>query len=214
MTLNQILRRIGRWLPASGIASPLVLATATLLVAARRPDYSHIHHTLSELGSVGRPGAAWMNYGGIIPAGVLTSVAALSTDRALGESVLSRAGAIVQAIAGACLAGTALFPWRGAPNDLSSVSSKIHLSFALTGFFCLALCPLLVGLHARRLPALRTWFWFSILTAASVFALGFLLPRPPYLGIFQRGTLVAFFLWLIAISIQSLRVPAARAPIG
>ena len=33
----------------------------------------------------------------------------------------------------------------------------------------------------------------------------FLLPRPPYLGAFQRGALAAFYLWLVAISLRALR---------
>lgn len=41
----------------AGVASPIVLATATFVVAGQRPEYSHSRQILSELGTVGRTGA-------------------------------------------------------------------------------------------------------------------------------------------------------------
>ena len=188
-----------------GILSPIVLAIAAAFVAAQRPDYSHVKDAISELGAVGRPYATLMNLAGIIPAGLLTMLAAPAVHACFGTSRLSRAGEIVLAFAGVGFVGTALFAWTGAPTDLSSTNNKFHLAFALSGFFFLALAPLLFGLHARRNARDRTRALLSIATALAVFMLGFLLPRPPYLGIFQRGALTVFFVWLIAISLQSLR---------
>jgi len=36
-----------------------------------RPEYSYLAQTLSELGTVGRRGAIYMNWLGVIPAGAL-----------------------------------------------------------------------------------------------------------------------------------------------
>jgi len=36
-----------------------------------RPEYSYVAQTLSELGTVGRRGAIYMNWLGVIPAGAL-----------------------------------------------------------------------------------------------------------------------------------------------
>jgi hypothetical membrane protein len=192
---------MNRRLALAGLLSPVFLALATIAVAAQRPDYSHVANTLSELGSAGRPNALWMNYAGIIPSGVLTMIAALPLSRTFA----SRAGGIVLALGGAFLAATALSPWTGPPNDISSLQSKLHLVFALLGFFCLALAPLLFGLRVRRMAGLTIWFWISIAAAALIFLFAFVLPRPPYLGLFQRLALAVFFAWLVAGSIRALR---------
>ena len=202
MSFFQTLQR-ARALSFVGIVSPMILAIATYYVAAGRPEYSHIESALSELGAVGRPGAALMNWGGIIPAGLLTALAAFPLYRRFGAGKLSLAGAIALAAAGAGFVATALFAWSGAPSDLSSTNNEVHLAFALSGFLCLALAPLLFGLHARRNPDARGVALFSLSAAALVFVFGFVLPRPPYLGLFQRGALAVFFLWLIVTSAQS-----------
>lgn len=189
----------------SGILSPVVLAIATTFVAAHRPEYSHVRDAISELGAVGRPYASLMNFAGIIPAGVLTILAAPAIYSVFGKSRLSLAGEIVLALAGVGFIGTALFAWIGTPTDLTSANNKFHLAFAFSGFFFLALAPFLLGLHARWHAQDRTRSLLSIATGLSVFVFGFLLPRPPYLGIFQRAALTVFFVWLIAISLQSLR---------
>src|SRR5262249_27397255 len=113
-----------------------------------------------------------------------------------------RAGEIVLMLAGAGFIGTALFAWEGAPTDLSGANNKLHLTFALSGFLCLALAPLLFGLQARRDSSWR--FWFSLLSGAFVFVSGFVFPRPPFLGLFQRGALAVFFVWLVALSVNAI----------
>jgi hypothetical protein len=144
-----------------------------------------------------------MNLAGIIPAGLLTVLSAPAIHDLFGKGRLSRAGEFVLMLAGLGFVATALFAWQGAPTDLSSANNKLHLTFALSGFLCLALAPLLFGLHSRKD---RSWrFWFSLLAAALVFAFGFVLARPPYLGLFQRGALAAFFIWLVAMSAHALR---------
>jgi hypothetical protein len=146
-----------------------------------------------------------MRLAGIAPAGALTAVAALPIQMSFGPGAWSRAGALAIVLAGVAFIGTAVFPWTGAANDLSSLSSKLHLAFALAGFLLLALGPLFFGLQARRPPARRGWSRFSLATSALVFALAFLLPRPPYLGAFQRAALAAFYLWLVAVCWQAWR---------
>jgi hypothetical protein len=144
-----------------------------------------------------------MNLAGIVPAGILTAFSAPAIYGVFGKSRLSRAGEVVLILAGLGFVGTALFAWRGAPTDLTTANNQLHLAFALSGFLCLALAPLLFALHARK--GARGRFWFSLVTAALVFVLGFVLARPPFLGLFQRGALAAFFIWLVAMSLAAIR---------
>ena len=192
----------------AGILSPLLLGVTVAAVASQRPEYSHLHDAISELGAVGRPEAMLMNLLGIIPSGLLTMAAAPAIYETFGKGRLSRAGEIVLVIAGACLVGTAVFAWTGAPNDLSNLNNKLHLVLALSGFFLLALAPLLFGLQLRRKSEQRSLLLFSLATSLAVFLLGFILPRPPYLGLFQRGALLAFFAWLVAMSVKSFEAVA------
>jgi len=187
----------------AGLASPIVLAAATILVAAGRPDYSPVRDAISELAAVGRPGGALARWLGVIPAGVLTALAAPAAYRVFGPGGLSRWGAAVQALAGAAFVGTALSPWVGAATDLAPAQNRLHLALALAGFALLGLAPLLFGLH-RRPPARRWWSWGSLAASAAVFAFGFGLARPPDLGLFQRAALASFYIWLIAVCLARL----------
>jgi hypothetical membrane protein len=216
--MELMLRRLSA---VAGILSPIVLAVAAAFVAAQRPEYSHVRDALSELGAVGRPYARLMNATGIIPSGLLTIISAPAVYAHFGTGRLSRAAEIVLAVAGVGFIATAVFAWEGAPTDLSSTNNKLHLAFALSGFLCLAVAPLLFGLQARRRAGQRTRMLFSLSTALGVFVLGFILPRPPYMGLFQRGALLVFFVWLVAMCAASLwdepvasgwmaRIPATR----
>jgi hypothetical protein len=80
------------WLVLAGVASPMFLTIATVVVAAGRPDYLHVRQTPSELGAVGRAGAVWMNRLGIVPAGALVLACARpSTDALVRAGVRSLA---------------------------------------------------------------------------------------------------------------------------
>ena len=182
-----------------------MLAAATIGVAAGRADYSPVRDAISELAAVGRPGALWARWLGVIPAGALTALAAPAAYRLFGPGSLSRWGAIALAGAGLALAGTGLCPWVGAAADLTPPENQLHLALALAGFALLALAPLLFGLAARGSRAGRGWVWGSLVAAGAVFAFGFLLATPPHVGLFQRAALAAFYLWLVAVCLMRLR---------
>jgi len=187
----------------AGLASPIVLAAATILVAAGRPDYSPVRDAISELAAVGRPGGALARWLGVIPAGLLTALAAPAAYGFFGPGGLARWGAATQALAGLAFVGTGLSPWVGAATDLTPAQNQLHLTLALAGFALLGLAPLLFGLH-RRAPAGRWWSWGSLAAAAAVFAFGFGLARPPDLGLFQRAALAIFYIWLVAVCLARL----------
>src|SRR5215470_15365027 len=146
----------------AGLVSPIVLAAATTIIAWQRPDYSHLRNTLSELGMVGAPAAAWMNGAGIIPAGFLVTASALAIYRAFDAGSWSIAGGVVLGLGGTCLAASALSPWRGAAMDFSVLTNKLHFIFAILGFASIAVAPLFFSLHARGSAALREWFLPSL----------------------------------------------------
>jgi hypothetical membrane protein len=185
------------WLALSGIASPIILAAATVGVASGRPEYSHVRQTLSELGAQDAPGWLWMNIGGIIPAGGLVSVSALPLYRAFGKGLQSQAGCCALAVSGFCFVVAGLFPLTDGPGDTVTASTGIHLTAAIAGFCGLGLSPFLFALHARRHESVHGWFIPSLLAASGVFlfSAAIAIGAP---GAYQRAALVTFYSWLIA----------------
>jgi hypothetical membrane protein len=193
------------WLGLSGILSPAILVMTTLVVASGLPEYSHVRQTLSELGTVGREGAVWMNLGGIIPAGVLVAASSVPVFRSFGPGRLSKTGAIVLAIAGVCLAGTAVFPLVGGPGDFTASRNVVHLVLAIAGLFGLALAPLLFALHARRQRPVSAWFWPSLVASLGTFVCDVSITRTSMPGLYERAALAAFYSWLVAASVWALK---------
>ena len=195
-----------RWLALAGVASPIVLATATIAVAQQRLDYSHLTQTLSELGTVGRPAAAWMNRLGVVPAGLLVLLSAPAVRRVFGPGGWSTAGAIALGGGGMCLAATGLSPWQGGlPPDFSITGNVVHLVCALAGFLLIALAPIGFAVHAWRVPALRRAARLSLAAGLTTLTLAFWSLPGAYLGAFQRATLAAFFVWLAAVCLSTFR---------
>jgi len=189
----------------AGVASPIVLATATIVIGSQRPGYSHLRNTLSELGMVGVPGAVWMNGAGIIPAGILVTASAFAVYRGFGAGPWSTAGGILLALGGVCLAASALSPWRGSAMDFSVLTNKLHFVFAMAGFASISASPLLFCLHARGSPALRGWFGPSLIAGLCIFILGFWPVQGNYRGVFQRASLTSFYCWLSAVCVWALK---------
>src|SRR5262245_12307945 len=198
------MRYVDVCLASAGFVSPIVLATAAIIVASQRPSYSHLTNTLSELGMVGVPGALWMNAAGIIPAGLLVTASALAVYRGFGTGGWSLTGAIFLALGGACLAASALSPWRGPAMDFTPLANKLHFLFAMAGFACISVSPLLFSFHATGSAALRAWFLPSLAASLCIFALGFWPVQGNYRGMFQRASLLIFYCWLSTVCVWAL----------
>lgn len=195
-----------RWLALAGVASPIVLATVTIVVAQQRPDYSHLTHTLSELGTVGRPAAVWMNRLGVVPAGVLVLLSVPAVRRRFGAGAWATAGAIALGGGGVCLAATGLSPWQGGmPPDFSIPGNIVHLVCALAGFLLIALAPIGFAIHAWRVPAMRRASRLALAAGLLTLTLAFWPLPGASLGAFQRATLATFFAWLAASCLSTFR---------
>ena len=193
------------WLALAGVGSPIVLTIATVMVALGRPEFSHLRQTLSELGTVGRPGAVWMNRLGILPAGALVLTCAPSLYRRFGQGWRSATGAVLLGVGGACLGGSALTPWQGGlPPDFSIPGNVLHAALAIAGFLLIGTAPLFFGLQARQRSQLARWSVPSLAASVVILALAFV-PPGAYPGAFQRAALLVFYAWLSAVSIWTWR---------
>jgi len=188
---------MARWLAAAGVLSPMVLVAVALGVASGRADYSQASQTLSELGAIGRPGAATMNWFGIIPAGVLITLSSPVVAAWFGRGTLSRIGGVMLGAGGLLLSASALTPWRGGlPRALRESANARHLVLAAAGFVLIGLAPLCFGLHGSRSSSHRARSWLSIVAGVLILALAAGQVETRYQGAFQKGALAVFYAWL------------------
>lgn len=195
----------GRLWDLAGVAGPAALAIAIAVVSSRRPDYSNLVDTLSELGRLGRSDARWMNLCGFMLSGLLTMLAARSVYRAFGAGMLSIAGAVLLTFGGAFLAGLGAFPMdERSPREVRELGNNLHVICAFLAYACLALAPLLFGLHALRIPPLHFWAGVSLAACVGVLAFGlpFFSSEVAYRGACQRASLAAHYAWLAAVCVR------------
>jgi hypothetical membrane protein len=199
---NRVLGAATRLWDLAGIAGPVALALVIALVSSRRPEYSNLIDTLSELGRKGTPHAKWMNVAGFLLCGVLTAMAARSVYSAFGSGALSTAGAALVAFGGLFLVGLGVFPMdEHLPLEARELRTQAHVFCAFMVFLCFTLSPLLFGLHALRRPALRFWAGFSLCAFLGAFGFGlpFFSADAEYRGACQRASMAAHYSWLAAV---------------
>ena len=192
-----------RLLSGSGIAGATVFALSVLIAGALHPHYSHISQAISELGAKSAPYRDFLNYGGLIPAGVLTFLFAVAMFSCLrGNSALRVSAGLVAVVGlGRLLAG--LFPCDPGCSSFTSTSSRIH---AIAGFIALAagaLAPIAmaVGLWTQRS---RRMFVLSLVFgvgALAVIGAGVTRIWMPYVGAMQRLLLIFTYAWIIAVGL-------------
>ena len=86
------------------ISTSVFLSVAITLFAWQRPDYSHIHHTISELGEISTPKSKMVSFGVFLPVGLaLAYIAFLIEQSAPNSSILAGCIAVGYVVA-------ALFP--------------------------------------------------------------------------------------------------------
>jgi len=193
-----------RGLIYSGIVAPVVLAIAVIIAGALHPGYSHIYQPISLLGAPGSPFRAILNYGGLIPAGILTVIFSLAMFRHLkGSAMFSISSALVTVVGvGRMVAG--FFPCDPDYTNLTSLSARIHFAAAMVSLLAGAIAPLVMALGLRsRQP--RRHFWVSLglgTGALLMLAISPVAARMQWIGISQRLLLFFTYAWIIAVAIK------------
>lgn len=157
-----------------GISAFALFWVALFAFAASRPDYSHLHKAVSELGVIGAPHAlAWNLIGFIVP-GLLIAL----SGAGLATAIDGRRGALwwLLVLSGLCFAATGVIPGEmrnGSPMSGSSLTQG-HLMLATLAPLLWAIGSFLVIRRVKKNPS-----WKPFTTLASVYAVigvgGFLL---------------------------------------
>lgn len=196
-----------------GVAGPVLLALVVILAGLMRPEYSHIHHFISELGATGTPNAAIMNYAGFVPAGLLLAGFGLALPGAISRTplVLGCAALVVLFGLGIATCGIASCD-PGCLQEAGSAENVIHNRIAPASFLCLILAAGILGARFRTLRQWRTLAWYSaassLLGALLLVALASTLETRHLTGLWQRLLLVVLFSWCAVVGLNAYKSSA------
>ncbi|MGE0594163.1 MAG: DUF998 domain-containing protein [Vicinamibacterales bacterium] len=193
-----------RILALGGIGGPLLFVAVTVVAAWLRPGYSHVTSFISELGATGTPNAAFMNYAGFVPTGLMLAVFGFALSACLPRDRWRGATSALVAIFGiGVIADGFLNCDPGCPETGGSVENLLHNRIAPVAFLCASAGAAIVGLRYRHLAGWRVLSWFSLVSSAA--ALCFLvflassLESRALTGVWQRLLLTVLFTWCAVV---------------
>lgn len=203
-----------KFLALGGIFGPLLFAVTTLICATLRPDYSHFHHFISELGATGTPNANLMNWMGFIPSGIMISSFGLSLTLLLPKKILVRFGSVLIIIFGLGMTVVGFFSCdEGCPRE-GSLKNNIHDQISGPIFLCAILGIFLLGFAFRRLPYWKEFWLYSMVSAilSFVFLLALINSLDSYriTGMWQRLLLLTLFLWFGILGFHAFKLWRSR----
>lgn len=166
------------------ILATALLSIAVLIGAARRPEYSHRRHTISELGERGSTFERAFSLGVFLPVGVLVAavgIATLSTDRSTAALALCIATGYLSAAVWPCDMGSPLGgSWRQGLHNIGGAVEYLGGALAL------------MSIAVAHGPVFR-------FTGLTVGAIAILISFPgPVRGALQRGAEILLFSGLLA----------------
>lgn len=199
-------RRIG----FLGIGAWVLFWSASVVLGAFRPSYSHVANTISELGAIGTPYAtAWNVLGFIIPGALLAIVGAAIARAANTTPSLSRTLATaLLVLSGLAIAGQGVMPAEMANGvaDVTSASTRGHFISSLVSGAAWAVGALMLVGPMRRNPGWRGLHVVSVmlvvLALVAAFALRGTLPD----GLAQRIGNGFFCIWFVVMSLKLVRL--------
>jgi hypothetical membrane protein len=200
------MRSFDRELLWAGIAAPVALTVAVLVAGSRHAGYSHVHQFISELGATGAPHRAMMNYGGLVPSGILTVLFSIAMLRTLKSHVACALGSLSVAVMGVARLGAGLFSCDpGCSLAAMSRAARLHVGFGMFAFCFGILAPLLVA-FGSRVQGRGALLWLSLgvgVSSAMLFAMMLRMgPGTPYVGAVQRLILVLNYGWIVFVAIE------------
>ncbi len=191
-------------LALGGVVGPVILVVVIVVCGALRPDYSHLHQFISELGATGTTHAAVMNYPGFVLAGLLIIGFGVALLRGLPSRPMATIGAALTLVFGLGVVGSGLLSCDpGCPQAGGSTENFLHDKIAPLGFLALITATWLLGVVFRRLAEWRALSLYSIATGvvalAFLLGIGSTLETRVYTGLWQRLLVATLFAWTTVI---------------
>ena len=192
------------------MAAWLLFWSASVLLSALRPSYSHTTNTISELGAIGTPNATlWNVFGFMVPGILLAVTGATIAHAANAERSASRTLAMgLLLLSGLAIAGQGVMPaaMTNGIADVTNPSTRAHFISSLISAAAWALGALLLVRPMSRNPSWRSLHLVSpalvVMTLVAAIGLRGLVPD----GLAQRIGNAGFCAWFILMSWRLVRL--------
>lgn len=198
-----------------GIGAWVLFWTASVVLGALRPSYSHVANTVSELGAVGTPHAAAWNVLGFIVPGILLAITGAAVARAVipTPSVLRAVATVLLVLSGVAIAGQGLMPAEmvNGVADVTSASTRAHFVSSLVSGAAWAVAVFLLIAPMKRNPEWRGLWIVSVALLLLVFGASLVLRGNLPDGLAQRIGNAFFCAWFLVMSLRLVRLPPATS---
>ena len=182
--------------------TPLWFWAVYAVMAAIRPDFSHLTDAVSELGSLDAPRMWVWNVLGYILPGLAVGALGLGLRRAFAADRRVQLPAYALVASGAALALSGVFP--GDFVDRDSFTMVVHLVGSLLCFVAFLVAGFSLPRVLRGEPWSQWAAWPSLALVVGSIVTGFLRSGDaPGLG--QRLTFLCYFLWVGLVGVVLLR---------
>jgi len=194
-------------LALGGIVGPVLFASVTIISAALRPDYNHLHEFMSALGASETPNEHLMNFAAFIPAGVLMALFGFSLfmQMRLSKSFLSIIGSLLIMVFGLGMLTAGIYSCDVGCFDSITTEGIIHGRVSAITFPSAILGILLLGISFRKQITFRKFMWYSIISAvlAGIFMFKMIgtFETRSFTGLWQRLLLFTIFTWTSVIGL-------------
>lgn len=184
-----------------GILANLLFWPLMFALAATRPDYSHLHQAVSELGALRAPHMWVWNMLGFVTPGVLMAAFGWNLVRRLRPH--SRIAAALLALAGVSIAFAGVFP--ADMDDRQGLTTTLHLLGASGSLFAWAPGMLVVAFIASKVrPDIAIASVLALVAMIGSFWLYGPLSETP--ALVQRVTFGVFFGWYLCVALLLLMI--------
>lgn len=123
------------WVLLVALLATTLTAVPPWWFARRRPGYSHVRHTISELGASGAPGAKRVAWLGFAPAGLAVMGFAAVLNAQLSPDGGLITGLVLLSLLGVSYVGAAVFPCDEGAPFWGTWKNQLHNLVAGVGYF-------------------------------------------------------------------------------
>lgn len=188
----------------AGLGATVLVLVGTWAFALARPEYSHIRHTISELGESGAPLASLVSFGFFLPTGVLVWLAIVFAYPCYAHHRSTYVGLCAFASLGLGYVMAAFFPCDPGSPLMGSWRQQVHNAFGLIEY--LGTGAALIAFGWSRTKAKSYLTGLALVGSGLVVFMGLVLLSTPswdsVRGLVQRITEAIIFGWLTLASLS------------
>lgn len=190
----------------AGIVGPVFYFLLLIILGLLWDGYNPIFQSMSEIGSVVSPYKDIMNYLGFSLLGILITLFSVGVLREFGRGILEYLAFFLILIAGIFMFAVGFFPCDAGCIDVTQTGRWHSITSTVPSIALPLAAMLLATVFAKRWG--KKWghisFWLGVLSMASGPVM-FIPASAPYLGLVQRIGIGLSLLWMVLISIKTLK---------